>query len=137
MTEGDFVTFKTIGDMEEAFSPFPGAEKTRVFPILGAVRFPPNIGELDMVRELFCFKKIPQSVRLPRTEAQVDVNRHEFVSDGNALASFMEKVEQCQAILTTGDPHQNAVPLLDQTVTVDRLSHQASNLFLPISHIES
>jgi hypothetical protein len=30
MTEGDFVTFETVGDMEESFSYLPGAEKTGV-----------------------------------------------------------------------------------------------------------
>jgi hypothetical protein len=134
MAQGDLVAFETMSKMEEAFSPFPGTEETGVFPILCTVRFSPDIGELDVVRESFCFEKIPQDLGPPGAKAEVNVSRHEFVMDGDTSASFMEKVEQCQAILSAGNPHQNAVSLLDQTITVDRFSHQTSNLFLPVSH---
>jgi hypothetical protein len=94
MTEGDLVTFKAMGEMEEALSPFPGAEKTGVFPILRAVRSPSNIGELDMIGKLFCLKKISQSVGSTRAKAEVDVSCHEFIMHRDALASLKQKVEQ-------------------------------------------
>jgi hypothetical protein len=53
MAKGNLVTFETMSKMEETFSPFPGTEETGVFPILGAIRSPPDIGELDVVREPF------------------------------------------------------------------------------------
>lgn len=90
MPQGDLVALKAVGEIKQAFSPFPGAKKTGVFPILRAVRPPPDIGELDVVGESFCFKKIPQEVGLPGIKAKVDVNRHDFIMDGDAFASLME-----------------------------------------------
>ncbi len=55
--------------------------------------------------------------------------------DGDALASLVEKVKQRQAVLSTGDPHQNTVSLLDQAISVDCFSRQPPNLFLPVSHL--
>jgi hypothetical protein len=94
MTEGDLVTFETVGDMEEALSPFPGAQETGVFSVLGAICSPPNVGELDMIWKLFCLKKISESVGFPGVEAEIDVDRHELIMNGDALAPLMEKVEQ-------------------------------------------
>jgi len=134
MAKGNLVALETMSKMKEAFPPVPGAEEAWVLPILGAIRSPPDIGELDMVREPHVFKKLLQDASPPGIEAEVNVNRHEFVMDGDAFAPLIEKVEQGQAILSAGNPHQNAVSPLDQTITVDRFSHQASDLFLPISH---
>jgi hypothetical protein len=33
--------------------------------------------------------------------------------NGDSFTPFMEKVEKSQAILSTGDPYQNSVSLLD------------------------
>jgi len=94
MTESDLVTFKTMSNMEEPFSPFPGAEKARVFSILGAIRPPPNISELDVIGKLPCLKKISQGFGFLGAKAEIDVDWHEFVMDGDPLASLMEKVKQ-------------------------------------------
>jgi hypothetical protein len=56
MAEGDLVTFETMGEMEQTFSPFPRAEEAGIFPILRTIRPSPDIGELDVVRKPFCFK---------------------------------------------------------------------------------
>jgi hypothetical protein len=123
MAEGDLVTFETMGEMKEAFSPFPGTKETWIFSILRAVRFSPDISELNMVRKLLCSKIFLQNFCPPRTEAQVNVNWHEFVINGDSFTPFMEKVEKSQAILSTGDPHQDSVSLLQQTIMVDCFSH--------------
>jgi hypothetical protein len=123
MTEGDLVTFETMGKMEQTFSSFPGTKETGVFAILRAVRPSPDIGELNVVRVPFRFKKILQDFGLPRIKAKVNVNREEFIMNGNSFAPFMEEVEERKAILSSRDPYQNAVSFLDQTITVNRFSH--------------
>src|SRR5512139_2468046 len=123
MAEGNLVAFETMSKMKEAFSPFPGTKETGIFSILCTVRLSPNIGELDMVREPFRFKKILQNFYSPGIKAEVNVNWHEFVTGGNSFAPFMEKVEKSQAILSAGDPHQDSVSLLQQTIAVDCFSH--------------
>jgi hypothetical protein len=102
-----------MGEMKEAFSPFPGAEKTGVFMILGAVRPPPNICEFDMVREPFCFKIFLQDFGSTRIKTEVNVNWEELVMNGDSPASFVEEVKERQAIFPSGDPYQKPVPLLD------------------------
>jgi len=134
MTEGDFVTFETMGEMEQAFSSFPGTEETGVFSILRTVRPYPDIRELNVIRESFHFKKILQDFGSIRVKAKVNVNWKKFVMDGNSLAPFMEEVEKRQAIFSSRDPYQNAVSLLDQTITMDRFPHQTPDLFFPVSH---
>jgi hypothetical protein len=62
VTQGDLVTFEPVGNMEKTFSSFPGAKETRIFSILSAIRLNPDIGELNVVREPFCFKKILQDL---------------------------------------------------------------------------
>jgi hypothetical protein len=94
MTEGDLVTFETMSDMEEALSPFPGTEKTGVFSILRAIRPCSDIGKLDVVGKPSCLKKISQSIGFLGGKAEIDVDRHEFIMDGDPLASLMEKVKQ-------------------------------------------
>jgi hypothetical protein len=134
MAKGDFVAFKTMSEMEQALSSFPGTEETGIFAILRAVRPSPDIGELNVVREPFRFKKILQDFGLLRIKAKVNVNREEFIMNGDPFASFLKEVEERQAILSSRDSHQYSVPFLDQTITVDRFSHQAPNLFFPVSH---
>jgi hypothetical protein len=55
--------------------------------------------------------------------------------NGNSLAPFMEEVKKCQAILSSRDSDQNSVSFFDETIMVDRLSHQATNFFFPVSHL--
>jgi hypothetical protein len=92
MAKSDLITFETMGKMKEVFSPFPGAEETRVFTILSAVRFSPDIGELNMVREPFGFKIFLQDFRSIRIKAKINVNWEEFIASRNSFASFVEEV---------------------------------------------
>jgi hypothetical protein len=123
MAKGNLVAFETMSEMKEAFSPFPGTKETWIFSILRAVRPSPDIRELDVVRKTFCFKIILQDFCPPRTETQVNINWHELVMDRDSFTPFTEKVEKSQAILSAGDPHQDSVSLLQQTIVVDCFSH--------------
>ena len=123
MAEGNLIAFETMSEMKEAFSPFPGTKETWIFSILCAVCPSPDIGELNVVRKTFHFKKILENLGSAGTKAQVNVNRYEFVMNGDSFTPFMEKVEKGQAILSAGDPHQDSVSLLQQTIAVDCFSH--------------
>jgi hypothetical protein len=65
VAEGDLIAFETMGKMEQAFSPFPGAKETGVFSILGAVCPRSDIGELDVERESSRFTKFLQDFGSP------------------------------------------------------------------------
>jgi hypothetical protein len=75
MTQGDLVTFETMGKTEKTFPSFPGTEETGIFSILRAIRLNPNLGELNVVREPFYFKEILQDLTLPGIKTEVNVNR--------------------------------------------------------------
>ena len=49
VSEGDLMTVETMGNMKNAFSPFPGAEKARIFPILRTVGQPSDVCFFDVV----------------------------------------------------------------------------------------
>jgi hypothetical protein len=90
MAKGDLITFETMGKMKEVFSPFPRAEETGVFTILSAVRFSPDIGELNIVREPFGFKIFLQDFRSIRIKAEINVNRKKIIMDRDSFTPFME-----------------------------------------------
>jgi hypothetical protein len=94
VTQRDLVTFEPMGKMEKTFSSFPGAEETRIFSILSAIRLHPDIGELNVVREPLCFKEILQDLGPARIKTKVNVNRQKFIVDGNSLTPLMEEVEE-------------------------------------------
>jgi hypothetical protein len=123
MSQGDLVASETVGKAKKTFSSLPGTEEARIFSILSAIGPHPDIGELHVKSEPFCFKEILQDLGPIGIKAKVNVNRQKFVMDGDAFASLMEKVKKREAVLPSGDPDQYAIPLLDQTVAVDRFSH--------------
>jgi hypothetical protein len=94
MPQRDLVAFETMGKTEKTFPSFPGTEKTRIFSILRAIRLHPDIRELDVPRESSCLKEIPQDLTLGRIKTEVNVNRQEFVMDGNSPASLMKEMEE-------------------------------------------
>jgi len=94
MTQGDLVALEAMGKTEKPFPPFPGTEETRIFSILRAIRSPPDIRELDVTRQSSGLKETPQDLPLGRVKTEVDVNRQEFVMDGNSPASLMEEMEE-------------------------------------------
>jgi hypothetical protein len=94
MAECDLVTFETMGEMKQAFSPLPGAKETGVFSILRAVRPYSDISEFNVVSKPFHFKKSLQNFGLPGIKAKVNVNRHEFVMGGDSFASLMEEMKE-------------------------------------------
>jgi hypothetical protein len=109
--------------MEDPLSPFPGAEETGIFPILRAICSFSYIGEFNVIRETLCFKKILQDFCPFGVKTGVDVNRNQFVINGNTLPALLKEVEKREAIFSSGDPHYDPIPVLDQPITVDRLSH--------------
>jgi len=96
MTEGDFVTFETMGEMEQAFSSFPGTEETGVFSILRTVRPYPDIRELNVIRESFHFKKILQDCYPPR------INPSTLQPEGWSLPSTRDFGELSRAAQAEG-----------------------------------
>jgi len=134
MTESDLVAFETMGKMEQTFPSLPGTEKARVFPILRTVRPSPDMGEFDMVREASHCKKILQDFCPSGTKTEVNINRHQLVTDRNSFASLMEEVEERKAIFPSGDSNKNSIAILDQAIAMDRFPHQTSNLFFPVRH---
>jgi hypothetical protein len=80
--------------MKQALSPFPGAKETRVLSILGTVRPYSDIGEFNVVRWPFRFKKAFQDFSSSRFKTKVNINREELVMDGDSFASFVEEVKE-------------------------------------------
>ena len=74
MAECDLVTFETMGEMEQALSPFPGAEEAGILPILRTVRPSPDIGELDVIRKPFFLKNCFQDFGSVGIKTEVNVN---------------------------------------------------------------
>lgn len=67
-------------------------------------------------------------------KTQVDVNRDQFVTNGDSFSPLVKEREHGQAVLTSGNRNKDTVPILDQTIAVDRFSHQAADFFFPIDH---
>jgi hypothetical protein len=109
--------------MEEPLSPLPRTEETGVLSILRAIRLSSDVGELDVIGEVLGFKKTLQDFSLFRVKTQVDVNRDQLITDGNSIPSLVKETEECEAILSSRDPHQDPVSILDQPIAMDRLSH--------------
>jgi hypothetical protein len=89
MAEGDLVTFEPVSEMKQALPPLPGAKETGVFSIFRAVRPSPDIGEFNVVRKPFRFKKVLQDFGSPGIKAEVNINWEEFIVNGNPSASLM------------------------------------------------
>lgn len=52
--------------------------------------------------------------------------------DGNSFSALIEKVKKREAILSSRNSNDDPISILDQTKTVDRLSHQTPNLFFQV-----
>jgi hypothetical protein len=75
MSQGDLVAFETMGKAKKIFSSLPGTEEARIFSVLSAICPHPNIGELHVIREPFCFKEILQDLGPTGAKTEINVNR--------------------------------------------------------------
>ena len=101
-----------------------------------------KVGDLRPSQILFSFG-IGSLVDLPNLSVMVmgaddwDIGHMSSISEDRLLAAVKSELGfqvERQAVLSSGDSHQNSISALDQPVTVDCFSHQASNLFFPVGH---
>jgi hypothetical protein len=56
------------------------------------------------------------------------MNDHQFVTGGDAVKTVVEEPEKGGAIQAAAESNEDAIAVVDETVTLNSLSHQASHL---------
>jgi hypothetical protein len=67
--------------------------------------------------------------------SRVDVHADDREADGRALAEHVEDLNQRPAVLAAGQPHHDAVAVLDQVEVVDRLCDFSGNLGFKVRRV--